>query len=136
MNKYLILKKNGKFYNSYNDDAIILNYLLHYKLVGNRIGFPTSSLNKVKLCLESKKISYKIIENEAEEEFNNGNKYDEVLAKAKKYKSLDDKKEFIYNTLETKDNNFLETYINITYYLVNMNNKELNNTLERIKHEG
>lgn len=36
-----LVKGNGKFYNVYNEDAIILNYLLKYKILDNNsCGFP------------------------------------------------------------------------------------------------
>ena len=39
---YLIfIKGSGKFYNLYNDDALIINYLLNYKIIkNNTCGFP------------------------------------------------------------------------------------------------
>lgn len=37
----ITLYKIGKFYNTYNDSAIILNYLFGYKtLIDNKVGFP------------------------------------------------------------------------------------------------
>ena len=65
MRNYSIdLYKTGKFYNSFNDDGIIIHYLLGYKYVDYKksIGFPESALNKVKEVLEKNKLSYKIYE--------------------------------------------------------------------------
>ncbi len=61
-NYSLTLYKTGKFYNVYNDDGIIIHYLLGYKYLEYKksAGFPESALNKVKGVLESKKISYEI----------------------------------------------------------------------------
>ena len=61
--KYLILYKNSeKFYNVYQDDSYILNYLFGYKVLDKRkSGFPDSAITKVKNMLEEKKISYQII---------------------------------------------------------------------------
>ena len=37
----ITLYKIGKFYNTYNDSTIILNYLFGYKiLIDNKVGFP------------------------------------------------------------------------------------------------
>ena len=49
MKKYLKLYKNGKFYNAYGDDGIIIHYLLGYKYLEykNSVGFPVSAYNKV-----------------------------------------------------------------------------------------
>lgn len=59
---YISIYKSGKFYNAFNDDGIILHYLLGYKYLEHKksIGFPESALNKVKTTLENEKISYKI----------------------------------------------------------------------------
>ena len=49
--KYVILIKVGIFYETYHEDAYILNNLLGYKISdvnGNkRLGFPVNSFNKV-----------------------------------------------------------------------------------------
>ena len=49
MKKYLKLYKNGKFYNAFGDDGIIIHYLLGYKYLEykNSVGFPVSAYNKV-----------------------------------------------------------------------------------------
>ena len=51
---YIILLKVGTFVDSYNDDASIMSYLFQYKLktLGSQdttCGFPTSSINHIKL---------------------------------------------------------------------------------------
>lgn len=54
-----LVKGIGKFYNVYNDDAIIISYLMGYKVRENKTcGFPDNALNKVINKLEDKKISY------------------------------------------------------------------------------
>ena len=49
--KYIILIKVGIFYETYNEDAYILNNLFNYKIkeINNnkRLGFPTNSYDKV-----------------------------------------------------------------------------------------
>ena len=61
---YLIfIKGSGKFYNLYNDDALIINYLLNYKIIkNNTCGFPECALNKVINEIEKVKISYVVQE--------------------------------------------------------------------------
>ena len=59
---YVVLVKIGTFFESYNDDANIISYLLNYKirdLVDNNksCGFPVNSINRVKFILESKSIN-------------------------------------------------------------------------------
>lgn len=66
--KYVILIKVGIFYETYNEDAYILNNLLGYKISdinGNkRLGFPVNSFTKVTLKLKKFKINYLIIDKE------------------------------------------------------------------------
>ena len=55
----LILRKNGGFYSVYGDDCYILSYLLGYKIVSDKVGFPISAYNKVINILEENNINYK-----------------------------------------------------------------------------
>ena len=52
--------KSGNFYNAFNDDGIILHFLLGYKYVNYKKcgGFPASAYQKVTQKLENEKISY------------------------------------------------------------------------------
>ena len=52
---YLILIRYGNFYNTYFDDAILLSCLCSYKIVNNKIGFPCTSLDNVKLYIKNRK---------------------------------------------------------------------------------
>lgn len=52
---YIILIKCGNFYNTYFDDAILLSCLCNYKIINNKIGFPVTSLNKVKYYIDNRK---------------------------------------------------------------------------------
>ena len=86
---YLIfIKGSGKFYNLYNDDALIINYLLNYKIIkNNTCGFPECALNKVINEIEKVKISYVVKEmgNIIERKnYKKLNKYYEILEKAKR----------------------------------------------------
>ena len=57
----LILRKNGGFYSVYGDDCYILFYLLGYKIVGDKVGFPISAYNKViELGKNKCKLKYRI----------------------------------------------------------------------------
>ena len=89
MNKYSIrLYKSGKFYNAFGDDGLILHELLGYKYIEykNSVGFPESTINKVKSKLENEKISYSIYEkdNLLEEYKGIDKNYKIVLSKALK----------------------------------------------------
>lgn len=62
--KEVIIFKSGKFYNAFSNNGIIIHALLGYKYLRykNSVGFPESSLHKVKNALENEKIPYKIYE--------------------------------------------------------------------------
>lgn len=86
MNK-VVIRKIGGFYNIFDNDAIIINYLFDYKIVNNRSGFPLNSLDKVINILEDNKVSYKVIDNDAtfkNKDYKKVNKYNYVLDKGKK----------------------------------------------------
>ena len=65
-NNYIILFKQGNFYLSMNDDALVLNNLFNYKIkvVTNYIktGFPLKSIDKVINILENNTINFLIID--------------------------------------------------------------------------
>lgn len=45
---YLLIFKNGKFYNVYNDDAFIFHYLFNYKILkDDKSGFLETDLLKL-----------------------------------------------------------------------------------------
>lgn len=82
-NKYptsLVLIKSGSFYITFLDDALILNYLFFYKIVNDKVGFPTSNLDKIVSKLDDNNISYYINDNNYNNEINN---YNNILYKAK-----------------------------------------------------
>ena len=74
---YILLKQVGKFINVYNEDAYIISYLLNYKIINNKVGFPLSSLNKVINILDTNTINYKI--NDTYKNYKNKNKYTKAL---------------------------------------------------------
>lgn len=91
----LIMIKNGRFYNAYKDDAIILNYLFGYKVLKDqKAGFPETVLNKVINTLEDKKINYQIITkdyNPKIKKYDNLNNYKKVLEKALGFSKVQDR---------------------------------------------
>ena len=56
----LKLRKNGLFYDVFNEEAIILHFLFGYKIKDNRVSFPNNALTKVLNMLEEKKINYSL----------------------------------------------------------------------------
>ena len=77
------LRKSGKFYNTFGDDAIILHYLLGYKIVAEK-GFPESAYNKVINALEDAEVSYIVYEKDNvvnEKDFKKINSYKSLVKK-------------------------------------------------------
>jgi len=77
---------SGKFYNVYDNDAIIISYLFDYKIYSeNKCGFPEIAFEKVITKLENLNISYQIIKTNKDnviKDYRKLNKYDEYLEKA------------------------------------------------------
>ncbi len=80
-------KNSGKFFNTYNEDALLINYLLGYKLLdGKRAGFPDIALEKVTSKLEECNISYTVNYLDKEpikKDFRKRNAYHKYLKEAK-----------------------------------------------------
>ena len=87
------LRKLGKFYSAFDDDAKILHYLFNYKISSGRVGFPQDSYNKVINILEEKNINYEIIDNEdkIKKNFKDKNKYNIYLTKSLKKEIIENK---------------------------------------------
>ena len=104
MKRFLTLRKNALFYEVYDDDAVILNYLLGYKNIKGRVGFPINAFSKVINILEDKKINYKIIDEQEEiKDFKNLNQYLNILAKASDKIEVNNKINKILDKLKTFD---------------------------------
>ena len=81
--KYIILIKVGIFYETYNEDAYILNNLFNYKIkeINNnkRLGFPTNSYDKVITKLKEFQINYIIIEDDITKKTFKQNNYNNYI---------------------------------------------------------
>ena len=58
----VVLIKNGKFYITFDNDALLLSHLFKYKKVNNKVGFPDTSLPHILKKLEKSEINYFINE--------------------------------------------------------------------------
>ena len=87
MKEHVKIRRQGKFYTTYEDDAYVLHAISGYRISKGRVGFPVNSLGKVQNNLEDKKISYVIIEKDREvekEDFKAKNNYQKYLELGKK----------------------------------------------------
>lgn len=64
--KVLRIRKHGKFYSSYDNDALVLHAVTGYKISNGRVGFPENTLGKVVNKLNDYKINYVVIEKDTE----------------------------------------------------------------------
>ena len=60
--KKVVLIKAGKFYRTYDDDAVVLRYLMEYKLIDNKVGFPIEGLFKVRNKFRNSNIPYLVLD--------------------------------------------------------------------------
>lgn len=101
--KFVTIRKVGLFYQVFDDDALILHFLLTYKIIDSKVGFPSNALNKVVNVLDDKMINYKVIGEDIEKNFKDLNKYDFYLAKSKDKIVVQDLIKNIELKLESKD---------------------------------
>lgn len=101
---YVILIKNGNFYNILNKDAIIMSKLLDYKIIVKKnylkMGFPLISLDKVISVLSNNNINYIIVDQDIidKEKFKNNN-YENYIDEIIDYEINLKKINNIYETL-------------------------------------
>ena len=79
----------------------ILYYLLNYRIVGDKVGFPSNALNKVINLLEDNHISYEVDGNVYD--FKTRNKYKKILDLGKRKCSLDYRVNDIISKLNNLD---------------------------------
>ncbi len=82
--KELKIRKNVLFYDAFNEDASILHYLFGYKIIDDRVAFPSNYLDKVLEIIKENKINYVLINKEGKqkEDFEGDNNYEEILRRA------------------------------------------------------
>lgn len=82
--KELKIRKSGIFYETFDEDASILHYLFSYKIIDDRVAFPSNSLDKVLEIIKENKINYVLINKEGKqkEDFESDNNYEEILRRA------------------------------------------------------
>jgi hypothetical protein len=97
------LTRDGKFYYSYEEDAVIMFYLFRYKIIYDRVVFSVKNLNRIINVLKKKNINYCL--DDVYQEFDN-NRYYEILDKSKLYYELsldiDNIVNYLNNNIERK----------------------------------
>ncbi len=80
----IVLIKSGSFYLTYDEDAIILNFLFSYQISNTKVGFPLKNIEKVTDILKKEEISYVIFDEQLAKFLADNNKYNVIFNKAKK----------------------------------------------------
>lgn len=116
-----LYKNDGKFITCYNDDAYILHSIFGYKLVGegknDKLGFPSTVIDKIIAKLDSLSINYEIYykkELESSKDFKKKNNYQKYLERGLLQVEIDKKVDLI------------------KYKLSRLDLKEVNKELEKI----
>ena len=117
----LIIKDSGKFYRTYDKDALIINVLIGYQILpGLRVGFLDNALSKVINRLAENRISYRVIvKGQIEKEYNYKklNQYNKFVNIASKTADLNSRLELIVKKIKKADE---EKIIRIIDYLENV----------------
>ena len=103
MKNCILIRKVGGFYNTFDNDAIIISYLTGYRVVNGRCGFPINSLNKIINILEDNKINFIVregLEDVKKENYKKNNKYDLLLEKAKRKYDIDYRINYIIDKIK------------------------------------
>lgn len=111
----IVFIKSGKFYVVYDNDAIICNYLLHYKKVNGKVGFPENALSHVLEILNQKEVSYVIFEDH-EKLFEN-NQYFQILKKANENQVVENMCYQLENMMKEKLLEDMENFSKIRSFL-------------------
>lgn len=119
---YVLLREIGKFVSVFDEDSIIVSYLMGYKIVNSKVGFPSNVLVKVINKLEDNNINYLIKyknNKEDKKDFNKNNNYKKILEKGKKVLELRKMKDNITPKLETLEIEKLEKIVKYINEVVN-----------------
>ena len=82
---FIVLIVSGSFYVSYDSDAVLLSYLFSYQIKNDRVGFPSSTLDKVVSSLCEKHICVVVVGSEILESVFDDNQYYVYLDEAFKF---------------------------------------------------
>ncbi len=121
MGNTLFLRKVGNFYHAFDEDAIVLFSLFHYRINNGKSGFPKDSLPKITARLREEKISYRIKVSEEEEEiedFQEENQYQEIYQKGEKEYRLFHKQEKIAEKLFSFEEEKVDQVLNFVKSLI------------------
>ena len=111
--KELRIPKSGLFYETFDEDALIMHYLFNYKLIDERVSFPTNSLAKILNTLNEQEIDYLVIggPERIKNEFGESNSYLKILQKAENKREAEDRLNELLPKLEILDKVTLDSVL-------------------------
>ena len=116
-NDYIVLIKSGIFYITFSNDALIINSITNYLIKNNKLGFPISSIEKVKEKLNECHINY-IIVDEKNTKFNfEDNKYKDYIKIINKNEYKNKMKKILFDRIEYLINEDDENYNKIRNFI-------------------
>ena len=118
---FVCMVKCGSFYRSYGEDAYILWKFFKYKVVDDKVGFPSSVVDNVLKILKGNFINAVVVDGE---EFNEykfvNNKYNVYCELAKEEYDYEEMKEMLKQLIEEKLNDDVSNYEKIFSFLNNL----------------
>lgn len=120
-NKCIILIKEGVFYKTFNEDAIILWHIMNYRLTNDSLSFSLNVSNKVFDELLKKEISYIIMGDDILKVLGNDEIYDLYKKLSSYYYDKYKKKEKLTNLLNNLLDKDLENYDKIFNFFESIN---------------
>jgi len=120
---YVVLVRFGNFYKCFDDDALIVGYLLDYKVKDNIVAFPLNSLGKVILTLKNNNVSAVVVK-EQDNIMNvevMENNYKKVLEDAKEEEILAGKMKDLGHRMKILLKKDINNYEKIKKYLIDLN---------------
>lgn len=111
--KELRIRKSVLFYETFDEDALIMHYLFNYKLIDERVSFPTNSLAKILNTLNEQEIDYLVIggPERIKNEFGESNSYLKILQKAENKREAEDRLNGLLPKLEILDKVTLDSVL-------------------------
>ncbi len=111
--KELRIRKSGLFYETFDEDALIMHYLFNYKLIDERVAFPAKSLTKIINILNEQEIDYLVIggSERIKNEFGESNSYLKILQKAENKREAEDRLNELLPKLEILDKVTLDSVL-------------------------
>lgn len=110
----IVLRKVGGFYQTFDEDALIISYLFNYKVINHKCGFPIIAINKVTNILEENNINYIIKDKEEQiKDFKKKNNYDKYLEKSITKDNINKRISNILEKINKLDNNKLNELLTL-----------------------